>query len=68
MNSCRGGGWAKWMRGSGRYKPPLMEGISHGDERQGIGSTVKGTVIVLCGDTWGERSINTELSARWLYT
>lgn len=32
------GGWTKWVTGSGRYRFPVTEGVSHGDRgtAQGI--------------------------------
>ena len=44
------GGWAKWVPGSGRYRVPVMEGISHGDDRFNIRSIINGTVTVLYGN------------------
>lgn len=43
------------MRGSGRYRLPVMERIiSHGDKRFSTGNTVNGMVIAPCGerDLW----------------
>lgn len=47
-----GGGWAKWVRGSGRYRLPVMEGVSHGHERHSIRNRADSTVPALCGDRW----------------
>ena len=51
---------AKWVKGNGRYKPPVMEG-NHGDERHGPGIIVNETVtacVVTDGNyTCGEHSL-----------
>ena len=36
------GEWAKWVKGSGRYRLPIMEWICHKDERYGIDNVVNG--------------------------
>jgi len=46
------GGWAKRMKGSEKYRLPVMERIIHGDKRHSIGNRVNGVVIVLYGDRW----------------
>ena len=54
-NGCqRSGGKesAKWVKGSGRYRPPVMEWIRHGNKRHSIGNIVNDIVIVLYGDRW----------------
>lgn len=43
---------AKWMKGRGRYRLPVMKGLSHRDERHSTGDTVSAIVIVLYGDRW----------------
>ena len=51
----------KWMKGSGVYRLPVMEWISHGDERYSIRNIFSDTVIALysdrCSYTCGEQSI-----------
>ena len=37
-------GWAKWVKKRERYKPPVMEQVSHRNEKQSIRNTVNGTV------------------------
>ena len=44
------GGWAKWIKGSGRYIP-ATESVSHRDERYSIGNTVSDIAIALYGDS-----------------
>ena len=44
------GGWAKWVKGNGRYRLPVMERISNGDERHSIGNIVN--VIVIAFVVW----------------
>ena len=46
-----GGGWAEWVKGSGKYRLPVMEGVSHGDQRYSIGNIVSGSIIALYGDS-----------------
>ena len=38
------------MKGSGRYKLPVMEWIHHKDEGYSIGNTVNDTAVALYGD------------------
>ena len=40
------------VKGKGRQRHPVMEGVSARDERLSTGNTVDGTVMVLCGDRW----------------
>lgn len=43
--------WAKLgVKGRGRYRCPVTEGVSPGDERLSTGHAVDGTVMVSCGD------------------
>ena len=44
------GGWAKWVKGSGRYRLPVMEWVSHENRRHSMENTVDDTVIALYGD------------------
>ena len=44
--------WAGWVKGSRRYRFPVIEGISYRDRRHSIGNIVNDTVIVLYGDRW----------------
>ena len=48
----RVGGWAKWVKGSGRYRLPVIEQRSHGNKSYSIGNTINGIVIMLYGDEW----------------
>ena len=47
-----GRSWAKWVKGSGRYRLPVMEQISHRNKRHSISNIVNDTAIVLYGDRW----------------
>ena len=42
--------WAKWMKGSGRYRLPFIEWKSHEDARYSIENAVNGIVIALYGN------------------
>ena len=42
----------KWVKGNGRYRPPIIECISHGDKKYSTGNIFDGMVIVLYGDRW----------------
>lgn len=46
------GKWTKWVKGSGRYKIPVMEWISQGDERYSIRDVVYDIIIGFHGDRW----------------
>jgi len=46
------GRWAKWVKEGGRYRPPVMERISHRDKRYSVRNIVSGIVIALYGDRW----------------
>ena len=45
-----GGGWTKWVKGSGRYRFPVMN--KSWDKRHSIGNTVNGTGMTSHGDEW----------------
>ena len=45
-------GWAKWVKGTGRYRLPVTKGKSHGNKRYIIGIIVNDIVIALYGDRW----------------
>lgn len=47
-----GGRWAKWVKGSGRDRLPVMERINHGNKSHSIGSIVHDIVIALYSDRW----------------
>ena len=38
--------------GEGRYKPPILKEISHGDVKYSIRNMVNNTVITLYGNRW----------------
>ena len=40
------------MKGSRRYRLPVMEWVSHQNTRYNIENTVNGIVVVLYGDRW----------------
>lgn len=44
------GACAKCVKGSGRYRLPVITGISHRDERCSMGHIVNETMIVWYGD------------------
>ena len=44
------GGWAKWMKVSGRYRTLVIEQVSHGNKRHSIGNILSGIIITLYGD------------------
>jgi len=41
---------AKYVKGSGRYRLPVTQLVSHGDEKYSIGNIAIGIVIGLYGD------------------
>ena len=41
-----GGEWAKWMKGRGRYRSPVMESVN-GNKKQSIRNTVNDIVIMI---------------------
>ena len=41
----------KWVKETGRYKPPVMESISHRDEKHSTGNIFNSIVIVKYGDS-----------------
>lgn len=43
-------GRAKWQKGSGRFRLPIMEGVSHRGKRHGIKNIVNGIVTALYGE------------------
>lgn len=45
-------GYAKWVKGSERYKLPVMQS-SHRSKRHSAGNTISDTAIVLCVVTDG---------------
>lgn len=44
--------WAEWVKGDGSYRIPVMEYLSHGDERHGTGNTANDILTGLYGDRW----------------
>lgn len=43
-------GWAKRVKGSTRYRLPVMEWVSHGNEGYSTGNILDGIIIGLKGD------------------
>ena len=46
------GGWAKWVKGSERYRLAVMEWINHGNKGNSTENIVNGIVIVFYDDRW----------------
>lgn len=46
-----GQGWANWVKGSRKYRLPVMNWINHGNKRHNIGKIVY-DIIVLYGNRW----------------
>ena len=44
--------WTKWVKRSGRYRLPVMGGVSHKNKRHSIGNIVNETVIAMYDDRW----------------
>ena len=45
-------GWVKWAKGSGRYRLPVVELISHENKGHRIGNMASDIIIILYGDRW----------------
>lgn len=45
-----GEGRAKWVKGTGRCRLPVIERVSHEDEKYRIGNILKAILIALYGD------------------
>lgn len=51
----RGEGLGKGSEGGSRYRHPVIEGVSHGNERHSLGNRVNDAVTTL----WGQTAVST---------